>query len=85
VTAPSSRELHADRRASIHRRAFDFIVTLLTLYRAFFHVKYKQASSGIFRTFVRDGIFYFLAISTLNAYVLPPNARLPAAERSLAL
>ncbi|EIN05421.1 hypothetical protein PUNSTDRAFT_54835 [Punctularia strigosozonata HHB-11173 SS5] len=46
--------------------AFDFTVTALTLYRAFFHVSLKHTSSSLIKTFIRDGVFYFLAISTLN-------------------
>ncbi|EIN05351.1 hypothetical protein PUNSTDRAFT_127828 [Punctularia strigosozonata HHB-11173 SS5] len=46
--------------------AFDFIVTALTLYRAFFYINIKQTRSSLITTFIRDGVFYYVAISALN-------------------
>lgn len=46
-------------------RAVDFVLTTMTLYRGLKH-KAAGSSSTLIDVFIKDGVFYFVAISSLN-------------------
>lgn len=46
-------------------RAVDLVLTTMTLYRGLKH-KAAGSSSTLIDVFIKDGVFYFVAISSLN-------------------
>lgn len=64
--------LQADNRFQIAPLGFDTIVTLMTVFKAFY-VRRRNGgpSSRLIQTFLREGVFYYLLISIANLVCLP--------------